>query len=118
MSTVLDAPVAANGVPLLSTEPKRLGPVSRRLVVRFVSALAIVELSGLLLALLSGNGRARATGLSLMLPGGGLLYEAMPIAFIRSGVGRTLPLSAFAAAALIVESIAKTVSSPGPGVGW
>ena len=82
MSTVLDAPVAANGVPLLSTEPKRLGPVSRRLVVRFVSVLAIVELSGLLLALLSGNGRARATGLSLMLPGGGLLYEAMPIAFI------------------------------------
>jgi hypothetical protein len=82
MSTVLDAPVAANGVPLLQTEPKRRGPVSRRLVVRFVSALAVVEVAGLLLALVSGAGRARAAGLSMMVPGGGLLYEARPIAFV------------------------------------
>ena len=75
------APTAPNGVLLLPTAPRRLGPVSRRLVTRLVVALAVVFVAGTLLTILGGTG-ARAAGLSLVFPGGGFLYLASPLWFL------------------------------------
>jgi hypothetical protein len=75
------APTAANGVLLLPTSPRRLGPVSRKLVTRLVVVLAAVVVIGSLLVVLGGPA-ARAAGLSLVFPGGGLLYLAAPWWFL------------------------------------
>lgn len=72
---------ATLSVPLLDTDPKRFGPVSKRLTIRFLLGHGTVELVGFLL-IVAGHGRARAAGLSMMVPGAGLLYGAMPLLFL------------------------------------
>ena len=72
------------GIPLLPEHPKRLGPVSRFLVLRFVAVLAVVELVGALLVFVVGGDRATAGGLSLAIPGGGLLFVGSPELFVVS----------------------------------
>lgn len=86
MSTDLSRPVDTVDSPdmplLLPEAPPRFGPVSRRLVGRLVAVLAVVELIGLGLVLFADDHAARAAGLSLALPGGGLLYNASPVLFV------------------------------------
>jgi len=82
----IDAAPAAGGaapdIPLLDPDPPRLGPVSRRLLLRFVVGMALVQVAGAILTFGVGTPHARAVGLSLTLPGGGLLYTAHPLAFL------------------------------------
>ncbi|MDY7101430.1 MAG: hypothetical protein S0880_09610, partial [Actinomycetota bacterium] len=76
------AGTAANGIPLLDPDPRRLGPVSRRLLARLVIGLALVQLVGAVLTFGVATDGARAFGLSLTLPGGGFVYLARPLAFV------------------------------------
>jgi hypothetical protein len=73
--------VAANGILLLPERPHRLGPVSRRLVLRLVAVLGAVVLAGTLMLGLSDSAAVRAAGLSMVFPGGGFLYIAWPVLF-------------------------------------
>jgi hypothetical protein len=66
---------------LLPEHPPRIGPVSRRLVLRLVVVLVLVEAVGTAL-IVAGGTRARAAGAGLVFPGGGLLYTAAPVAFL------------------------------------
>ena len=83
-----DAPsdARATGPLLLPTAPRRMGPVTRFLVLRLALGVAIVEVAGLALFWLMGSRALRAAGLSLVLPGGGFLYTAAPIAFVLTWV--------------------------------
>jgi hypothetical protein len=67
---------------LLPEDPPRFGPVSRRLLLRLVAVLALVEIVGAVLVSATDSHAARAAGLSLALPGGGLLYDASPVLFL------------------------------------
>jgi len=78
--------VAANGIPLLDPRPRRLGPVSRRLLARFAAVLLAVQVVGAVLTFGVASDAARAVGLSLTLPGGGFLYLARPVAFVVTAV--------------------------------
>ena len=82
--------VAANGILLLPEQPHRLGPVSRRLVLRLVAAIAVVVLAGTLMVALSDSVTVRAAGLSMVFPGGGLLYIAAPLLFLAAMVALVL----------------------------
>ncbi len=73
---------ADNGIPLLDPDPRRVGPVSRRLLARFAGAIAVVQIVGALLTFGVATDTARAVGLSLTLPGGGFLYLARPVLFV------------------------------------
>ncbi len=85
--TTTAAPVAIdNGIPLLDPHPPRLGPISRRLLLRLVVVLAVVEIAGAILTFGVATTRARAVGLSLTLPGGGFLYTARPVEFLITAV--------------------------------
>ena len=85
--TTTAAPVAIdNGIPLLDPHPPRLGPISRRLLLRLVLILAVVEIAGAILTFGVATTRARAVGLSLTLPGGGFLYTARPLEFLITAV--------------------------------
>ncbi len=66
-----------SGLLLLPTEPRRMGPVTRFLVLRLVACIVVVEIAGTLLVALGGTA-ARAAGLSLVFPGAGFLYTAHP----------------------------------------
>lgn len=83
MTDTLDRPVdeQPGALPLLPTQPRRMGPVTRFLVIRTLVVLAVVELIGALLVAFGGTA-ARAAGLSLILPGGGFLYTAHPLLFV------------------------------------
>ena len=70
-----------SAIPLLPTEPRRMGPITRRLILRTVACIAIVELIGTVLLLVGGTA-ARAAGLSLVFPGAGLLHTAQPLLFV------------------------------------
>jgi hypothetical protein len=84
--TAADTTVSAEpDIPLLDPEPRRLGPVSRRLLLRLALALAVVQIVGAVLTFGVATDRARAVGLSLTLPGGGFLYVARPLAFLVTG---------------------------------
>jgi hypothetical protein len=85
------APTAANGVLLLPTAPSRLGPVSRRLVIRLVVVLAAVVVIGSVMTIVGGPA-VRAAGLSLVFPGGGFLYLASPLWFLVTIVLLTLAI--------------------------
>ena len=73
---------ASPGPLLLPEQPRRFGPTSRRLLARLVIALAVVELVGTALIVLSDNETWRAFGVGLVFPGAGLLYDASPILFL------------------------------------
>ncbi len=77
---------------LLPTEPRRMGPVTRFLVLRLVACVAIVEAAGLTLYAVAESAAWRAVGLSLVLPGGGFLYTAAPIAFVLTWVAVSIAL--------------------------
>ena len=85
------APTAGNGVLLLPTSPRRLGPVSRRLVLRLVVVLAAVEIAGSVMTVV-GPTAVRAAGLSIVFPGGGFLYLASPLWFLVTMVVVTLAI--------------------------
>eukprot|EP01036_Dinobryon_divergens_P003700 gene3700-4902_t len=76
--------------PLLPEHPRRMGPVTRLLVLRTVAVVVVVQAIGI--ALVVSGGRARAAGLSLALPGGGFLYTAAPIAFVLTWVAISVAL--------------------------
>ena len=78
------ATAATDGIdiPLLDPTPHRLGPISRRLLLRLAIVLALVQVAGAVLTFGVATDRARAVGLSLTLPGGGFLYIANPLAFV------------------------------------
>jgi hypothetical protein len=94
--TALDTPHDAAAHPiepmlLLPEHPKRMGPVTRALLVRFLAVVAVVEISGVALTII-GDGAWRAVGLSLVLPGGGFLYTAAPVLFVLTWVAITVAL--------------------------
>ncbi|WP_067650576.1 linalool dehydratase/isomerase domain-containing protein [Nocardia harenae] len=57
----------------------RNGPLTRARQRRTFAILGAVELAGLGLSALAGSRRGRATGLGLMLPGGGYAYAGKPV---------------------------------------
>lgn len=85
------APTAANGVLLLPTNPRRVGPVSRRLIFRLVVMLALVAVAGTVMTA-AGSTSVRAAGLSLVFPGAGFLYIASPLWFVVTAVLLTLAI--------------------------
>ncbi|WP_420453478.1 hypothetical protein [Ilumatobacter sp.] len=84
--------VAGNGIPLLDPHPRRMGPVSRRLLTRFVAGIALVQLAGAVLTFVVAGDRARAAGLSLTFPGGGFLHLARPGLFVLTSVALVVAL--------------------------
>lgn len=80
--TVTDEPQQTAAPFLLPEHPPRLGPVSRRLLLRLAVALAIVQAIGAWLTFGVGTDRARGAGLSLVFPGGGFLHGALPGLFV------------------------------------
>lgn len=66
---------------LLPLNPPQYGPVTRQLIVRTWSGLALLLVLGGALALGSDAPALRAAGLSLAFPGGGFLYTAWPLLF-------------------------------------
>ena len=70
--------------PLLPEHPRRMGPVTARLVMR--SALVLFAVEALGVALVVAGSRWRTLGLSLALPGGGFLHTAAPVAFALTWV--------------------------------
>ncbi|MEN9506562.1 MAG: hypothetical protein RI958_2488 [Actinomycetota bacterium] len=71
---------------LLPERPKRFGPVTRRLLGRFVAVMLMVEIVGAALVFVADDPVARAAGLSLVFPGGGFLYAASPVLFVATQV--------------------------------
>lgn len=72
-------------IPLLPTTPRRMGPVTRFLVLRLVAVVVVVEMVGTVLVAFGGT-TARAAGLSLVLPGAGFLYTGGPLLFVLTWV--------------------------------
>ena len=76
--TVTDARPNTTEPFLLPEDPPRLGPISRRLLARLAVALLLMQAIGAWLTFGLATDRARAAGLSLVFPGGGFLYGALP----------------------------------------
>jgi hypothetical protein len=74
--------VAEPEVLLLPEDPPRLGPISRRLLLRLVALIAVLQVAGALLTFGVGGATATAAGLSLTFPGAGLLYVGAPVLFV------------------------------------
>jgi len=72
-------------IPLLRTDPRRMGPVTRFLVLRLVAVVVVVEVVGTVLVALGGTA-ARAAGLSLVFPGAGFLFTGSPLLFVLTWV--------------------------------
>ncbi len=67
-------------IPLLPEQPRRMGPVTRLLVLRTVAVLIVWQAIAAVLVV-AGDDTARAAGLSMVAPGGGLLFTASPVLF-------------------------------------
>ena len=80
--TVTDAPQQTAAPFLLPERPPRLGPISRRLLLRLAIALGAVQAVGAWLTFGVATDRARGAGLSLVFPGGGFLFGALPGLFV------------------------------------
>ncbi len=76
--------------PLLPEQPRRMGPVTRFLVLRTVVVVAVVQVVSVVLTV--AGGRWRTLGLGLALPGGGFLHTAAPVAFVLTWVAVTVAL--------------------------
>ena len=74
--------VGPNGVLLLPERPGRFGPVTRKLLTRLAVVLGVLLVVGTVLVAVSDTTWVRALGLSLVFPGGGLLYVASPLLFL------------------------------------
>jgi len=70
---------------LLPTEPRRMGPVTRFLVLRTIVVLLVVEAVGTVMVAVGGPA-VRAAGLSLVFPGAGFLYAANPLGLLVTWV--------------------------------
>jgi hypothetical protein len=77
---------------LLPEEPPRLGPISRRLLLRPAALLLVIEAVGTWLIFGVGGDRATAAGASLVFPGAGLLFDAAPVLFLLSVAALVLAL--------------------------
>src|SRR5215471_18118399 len=75
------ADVAPNGVRLLPNHPRRFGPTTRKLLTRIAAVVGLLLLVGTLLVAFTDATWSRALGLSLVFPGAGFLYEALPVLF-------------------------------------
>lgn len=73
-------------LPLLPTEPHRMGPVTKFLVLRTVAWLLAVQVVAAVLVFAVDGTVARTVGLSLVLPGGGFLFTAHPLLFALTWV--------------------------------
>ncbi|HYD08543.1 MAG TPA: hypothetical protein VEA78_00465 [Acidimicrobiales bacterium] len=69
-------------VPLLPEQPRRMGPVTRRLIARTAAIVGALEVGAVALILGVGGDTATALGTSMALPGGGLLFVGAPILFL------------------------------------
>jgi len=69
---------------LLATSPAQFGPVTRSLLIRTGLLLATIFGIGAALTFGSDDPALRAAGLSLLLPGGGFLYLALPLLFLAT----------------------------------
>ena len=74
--------------PLLPERPRRMGPITTRLVLRTVLVVAAVEIASVVLVVIGG--RWRTFGLSIALPGGGFLHAAAPVAFVLTWLAVSL----------------------------
>jgi len=102
MSTIAEAPDRAvdpgggGELLLLPEQPRRLGPESRRLLGRLAIVVLALQAIGAWLVFVVGSGvdghAARAAGLSIAFPGGGLLYDASPVLFLLTLVGLVIAL--------------------------
>jgi hypothetical protein len=73
-------PVEPPALPLLPEEPRRAGPVTRRLLARTAAVLAALQVGAVAL-LLAGDATAEVVGSSMIVPGGGLLHTGRPVLF-------------------------------------
>ncbi|HAS12105.1 MAG TPA: hypothetical protein DCS55_16550, partial [Acidimicrobiaceae bacterium] len=73
-------PAEPSALPLLPEEPRRAGPVTRRLLARTAAVLAALEVGAVAL-LLAGGPTAEVVGSSMIVPGGGLLHTGRPVLF-------------------------------------
>lgn len=91
-ATAVQSRCAPSGMPLLPETPRRMGPVTRFLVLRTVGVFAAVEAVAAVLVFAVGGRLARTAGLSLAFPGGGFLHTASPVAFALTWVAVSLAL--------------------------
>lgn len=77
---------------LLPEDPPRLGPISRRLLLRPLAILVVLQVVGAWLIFGNGGDTAVAAGLSLVFPGGGLLFVASPLLFVVSMLAMVVAL--------------------------
>ncbi len=80
MTTMIQPTARPQSFPLLPERPARLGPISRRLLLRLAVVVSLVEAVGAAL-ILSGSTAAVAAGTSLVFPGAGFVYVAWPVLF-------------------------------------
>ncbi len=78
-ATVEDARSTSETPLLLPEDPPRLGPISRRLLLRLALGLLAVEILGTVLIIAVDGAAATAAGVSLVFPGAGFLYVAWPV---------------------------------------
>lgn len=76
---------------LLPENPRRLGPKSRMLLMRLAVVLGIWELLGTLLVVMGGEA-ATTFGLSMVFPGGGLLYQGAVFSFLLTHAALVIAL--------------------------
>lgn len=79
MSATLIPPTSTT-LPPLDEQPRRAGPVTRRLLLRTAMIVALVEVIGVTLLIFGGR-TLSILGASALVPGGGLLYTARPVLF-------------------------------------
>lgn len=87
---------------LLPEHPRRMGPVTRSLIIRLVAELTVVEVLGTLLVVFANSPTGRAAGLSMVLPGGGFLYTAAPVLFVITWLLITLAIVLWWGMSLII----------------
>jgi hypothetical protein len=87
---------------LLPEHPRRMGPVTRFLVIRLLVGLLVVEAIGTLLVVIVDSPAGRSAGLSMVLPGGGFLYTATPVLFVVTWLLITLAIVLWWGMSLIV----------------
>ncbi|MEN9506561.1 MAG: hypothetical protein RI958_2487 [Actinomycetota bacterium] len=81
--------VEPQAIPLLPERPKRMGPVTRWLVLRSVAVFVVWQAIAASLVVFGGD-TARAGGLSLVVPGGGFVFTASPVLFALTWVAMSV----------------------------
>jgi hypothetical protein len=133
MTTTLDPPATTASLPPLDEQPRRAGPVTRRLLRRTALVVALVEATGIVLLLVGGR-TASIIGASALIPGGGLLYTARPVLFLLTAAAVVLAIVmwwaisaswgipavwiASAIAALALADTPNPFADPGTTWGW